>query len=358
MFGRALREAGLEIGPGRVAEAVAGLDRVDLGRRDDVYWTLRQTLVARREDFETFDRAFAAWFECAPPELADRARDESLHIVTGGGPPGYSASDGEPNAGDSVTLGWAPDELLRRKDFSTLTASEFARLRVLTARLSADRPTRRSRRQRADRRGTRLDMRRLVRNSLATGGDPLKRAFRERKLTERKLVVVCDVSGSMEPYSRALLLFVHSLVGSGPHVEAFVFGTRLTRLTQDMRTRDAERLLAATASRLVDWSSGTRIGASLKQLNDEWGSRATTRGAVVVIISDGWERDDPDLVAREMARLARVAYAVVWVNPLKGYAEYQPLAAGMRAALPYVDRFLPGHDLLSLEQLAEVVGSI
>jgi uncharacterized protein len=197
-----------------------------------------------------------------------------------------------------------------------------------------------------------------VRRSLATGGDPVERAFRRRADVPRKLVVLCDVSGSMEKYTRPLLLFLHAVVGSGSGVEVFAFGTRLTRLTRELRTRDPEKALADAAGRVVDWAAGTRIGDALKAYNDLWGRRALTRGAVVVIVSDGWERDDPKVVAQEMARLSRAAYAVVWVNPLKGHPDYQPLAGGMRAALPYVDRFLSGHNLASLEELADVVTKI
>ena len=174
----------------------------------------------------------------------------------------------------------------------------------------------------------------------------------------RKLVVICDVSGSMEAYSRALVLFLHALVGTGRGVEVFVFGTRLTRLTPELGGRDPERALEAAAKRVVDWSGGTRIGASLKAFNDEWGRRALSRGAVIVIVSDGWEREDAGAVGREMARLGRAAYAVVWVNPLKGHPDYQPLAGGMRAALPYIDRFLAGQNLASLEQLVDVLAGI
>jgi len=162
----------------------------------------------------------------------------------------------------------------------------------------------------------------------------------------------------MEAYPRALLLFMHAAVGSGRGVEVFVFGTRLFRLTDEFRTRDPEEALAAAARRVVDWAAGTRIGASLKTFNDTWGRRALTRGAAVVIVSDGWEREDPALVAREMARLRRAAYAIIWVNPLKGNPEYQPLAEGMRAALPFVDRFVAGHNLASLEELAGVLAGI
>jgi uncharacterized protein len=248
--------------------------------------------------------------------------------------------------------------VLRRKDFAAMTPEEFAQVSKAIAEVSAVRPLRRSRRLRPHTRGRRLDLRRLARRSLARGGDPIERTFRRRIEVPRKLVVLCDVSGSMEAYTRALLLFLHAVVGSGRGVEVFVFGTRLIRLTEEFRTRDPEQALAAAAKRVVDWASGTRIGASLRTFNDVWGRRAPTRGAAVVIVSDGWECEDATLVAKEMARLQRAAYAVVWVNPLKGSPEYQPLAAGMRAALPFVDRFVAGHNLASLEELAGLLAGI
>jgi hypothetical protein len=358
-FGRVLREAGLEVGPGRVADALRGLDRVDVTRQDDVYWTLRTTLVSRAEDLETFDRAFDAWFLRLP--VAPVKRETAVEVVqmikkreSDDRRPGEAEEGGD----ESDTGGWSFDEVLRGKDFASMTPEEFARVRKLIQRCAASRPRRRSRRLKPHHRGVDPDFRRLVRKSLSTGGDPVERAFRERVLKPRKLVLLCDISGSMEAYTRALLLFLHGAVGSGRGVEAFAFGTRLTRLTPDLMTKDPERALEAAKGRVVDWSGGTRIGSSLKHFNDEWGRRALTRGAVVVIVSDGWERQDAALVGREMARLARQAFAVVWVNPLKGNPEYQPLAGGMRAALPFIDRFLAGHNLESLEQLAEVVSGI
>ena len=358
-FGRVLREAGLEVGPGRICDAMTGLDLVGLERRDNVYWTLRQTLVSRADDIDAFDRAFAAWFlrapELAPPRTPHvqrvkgvkvGARDTADEIAEAG-------SDGDERA-----AGWSRQELLRGKDFSELTPEELGQMRRLIDQLAAARPQRRSRRLRRNPRGTMLDMRRLVRASLATGGDPVDRAFRDRIQTHRKLIVLCDVSGSMEPYSRAILLFVHALLESGRGVEAFAFGTRLTRLTEELAGVDPERALEEASKRVVDWSGGTRIGASLKAFNDLWGRRALSRGAVVVIVSDGWEREDTATVSYEMARLGRCAYSIVWVNPLKGHPDYEPLAGGMRAALPFVDRFLPGHNLASLEELSGVLAGI
>ena len=356
-FGRVLREAGLEVGPGRVADALKGLDVVELPRQDDVYWTLRQTLVSRREDIEAFDRAFDAWFlgsTVRPPAPATPPPPERGQRRKGAPPgPGPELDGGETSLG-----AWSEDELLRTKDFAAMTPEEFARARKLIQAIAVARPQRRTRRLRPDSKGRALDVRRLVRASLATGGDPVDRAFRSRSTVHRKLVLILDVSGSMEAYARPLLLYLHAARGSGRAVETFAFGTRLTRLTPELGARSPEVAFEAATARVRDWSGGTRIGTSLKAYNDEWGRRALTRGAVVVVLSDGCERGDASVVAAEMARLARQAFAVVWVNPLKGHSEYEPLAAGMRAALPSVDRFLAGHDIASLEGLGKVLGGI
>jgi len=358
-FGRVLREVGIEVGPGRVVDAVHGLGAVDLTRQEDVYFALRQTLVSRHDELELFDRAFVAWFMRGPiaPLVREKQRRKLTDrtVATLG-----SDADGDDAeiVGEPVELGASPHELLREKDFAEMTAEEFERARRLLLVIARSRPRRTSRRLTPDPRGDRLDMRRLIRRSLRCGGDPVEQPWKVRKEVPRKLVVLCDVSGSMDAYARALLLFLHAMVGAGRGVEAFGFGTRLTRLTGDLATRDPEAALARATASDVDWGSGTRIGASLKEFNDLYGRRALSRGAVVVIVSDGWEREGPEAVGREMARLARAAYAVVWVNPLKGNPDYQPLAGGMRAALPFVDRFLSGHNLRSLDELAAVVRGI
>jgi len=363
-FGRVLHEAGLEIGPGRVADALRALDAVDLARQEDVYFALRQTLVSRQDELDLFDRAFGAWFLRAPvlPPVRSRSGAE-VETRVGQAPTDRlrrreEEGEKEDETGDPLELGASAQELLRDKDFSELTGDELRRLRELIARISRTRPQRHSRRRTADAHGDVLDVRRMIRRSLRAGGDPLDRPLRTRKEVPRKLVVLCDVSGSMDSYARALLLFLHAVVGTGRGVEAFAFGTRLSRLTSDLATRDPDAALARCTEAVVDWGSGTRIGASLREFNETWGRRALSRGAIVLIVSDGWEREDPELVGREMAKLARAAYAIVWVNPLKGNPQYQPLAGGMRAALPYVDRFLPGHNLRSLEELAAVLAGI
>jgi uncharacterized protein with von Willebrand factor type A (vWA) domain len=351
-FGRVLREADVEVGPGRLADALRGLDAVGLDRPDDVYWALRTTLVSRIEDVEAFDLAFSAWFlgAASPPQLRVVATPPPAR-----GAPGLTpapAADSEVDGGEREVGGHSVDELLRHRDFAEMTSEEFEAARRLIGAIAAQRPLRRSRRLRSGRRGETLDLRTTMRRALASGGEPFQRAYRRRVHKPRRLVFLLDVSGSMESYSRALVTFLHAAVGSGRNVETFAFGTRLTRVTAELRSRDPDAALAAAAQAVSDWSGGTRIGGALKAYNDEWGRRALTRGAVVVILSDGWERESDDLVGREMGRLARQAFAVVWVNPLKGDPRYEPLAGGMRAALPYIDRFVSGHDVASLETLA------
>jgi uncharacterized protein with von Willebrand factor type A (vWA) domain len=358
-FGRVLRQAGLEVGPGRIADGLRGLDQVDLTRRDDVYWALRANFVTRHDELAIFDRAFDAWFLRAPHspfEVPPPPQATVLRPVHSG----ERAQEGSGADDSPAARGWSYEEILRRKDFGAMTPEELRDVRALIAEIAAERPRRRSRRLRRHHRGRELDLRRTIRESLEAAGDPVHRRYRLRARVPRKLVVLCDVSGSMEAYVRPLLLFVHAVRGSGKGVEAFAFGTRLTRLTPALETSDPDRALHDASRRVADWCGGTRIGASLKTFNDDWGRRALTRGAVVLIASDGWEREEAGagLLEEQMARLARQAYTVVWMNPLKGHPEYEPLAAGMRAALPHVDRFLPGHNLASLERLGEVLMGI
>jgi uncharacterized protein len=352
-----LREAGLEVGPGRIADALSALDEVDIARQDDVYWSLRATLVTRFEEIEPFDRAFNAWFLGAPVVPPTRLRVTKLSRSARGGRADPVRDDDRSTGADPLEVGWSATEVLRHRDFAAMTPEEFARARALMTELATVRPRRRSRRLRSHPRGSALDLRRLARRSLATGGEPIARSFRRRIEVSRRLVILCDISGSMEAYTRGLLLFMHAAVGAG-RAEVFAFGTRLTRLTRELRVRDPEQALDAAAASVVDWASGTLIGASLKRFNDEWGRRSVSRGAVVVIVSDGWESQDPGLVGREMNRLARSAFAVVWVSPLKGGVDYVPLGAGISAALPHVDRFLPGHNIASLQELADTLAAI
>src|SRR2546430_2221637 len=298
-FGRILREGGLEVGPGRISGALTGLDRVDIGDPDDVYWTLRTTLVSRPEDLDSFDRAFAAWFLREPSPPPYRGSKPAEHAGRTQQKARTDAHDEEEDSGDEPTeVGWSVHEVLREKDFAAMTAEEFSWTARALKEVAAARPVRRSRRLRPHPRGRRLDRRRLARRSLARGGDPIERTFRRRIDVPRKLVVLCDVSGSMEAYTRALLLFLHAVVGSGRGVEVFVFGTRLIRLTEEFRTRDPQQALAAAAQRVVDWASGTRIGASLRTVNDIWGRRALSRVIATVIAT---RRSAPRPVGAKLA---------------------------------------------------------
>jgi len=358
-FGRVLRGAGLEVGPGRLQDALRGLDAVGLTRRDDVYHALRCTLVARRDDLDVFDAAFAAYWEAAAqtptPEIGlevprfepDQAPAPSPMEGEGGG-----RDDGEEL---TLLLAASPDERLRRRDFADMTTAELRRLRRLMERLPNAAPTRRSRRLRASPAGDVLDARRTLRQAMRTDGLPLDPAYRRRKQVPRKLVFLCDVSGSMEPYARAMVMFLQAVTASGRHVEAFAFGTRITRLTPHLRKLDPARALAGIGALMPDWGGGTRIGESLRHYNETWGRRGLTRGATVVIVSDGWERGDLRELDTELARIGRQAHKLVWVNPLKGHDGFAPLAGGMRIALRHSDEFVEGHNLVALEALAEVI---
>jgi len=244
--------------------------------------------------------------------------------------------------------------VLRERDFAVYTPEEFDEARRLMADLRLAGALRRSRRQRPARRG-RPDVRRTMRRALRAGGEPVHRSFVGPSTRPRRVVLLCDVSGSMEPYARALVRFLHTAVVGRNRVEAFALGTRLTRITRELSSRDPDEAIAAAARRVQDWSGGTRLGEGLREFNDRWGVKGMARGAVVVILSDGWDRGDPDVLGEQMARLGRVAYRVVWVNPLKATPEYAPLARGMAAALPFVDEFVEGHSVAALENLVEVI---
>ena len=227
----------------------------------------------------------------------------------------------------------------------------------LMARLDVATPRRRTRRSERDRHGDRIDMRRTLRGSMRTAGDPIRLARRRRRVVRRRVVMLCDISGSMEPYARAYLQFLTCAAGSGPNAEAFVFATRLTRLTRALRSRSPERAIQRAAEAAPDWSSGTRIGEALKAFNDRHGRRGMARGALVVILSDGWERGDPALVAREMERLSRLAYRIVWVNPRAAASDFSPRTGGMAAALPHCDALVSGHSLDALDEVVEAIAS-
>jgi uncharacterized protein with von Willebrand factor type A (vWA) domain len=358
-FARVLRAAGLDVPVGNTVVFARALVAVGVADRDLVYWAGQATLVRRPEDIATYDRAFAAWWE-RTVELSfafpEPAFELSLAFDADGDDTDDGSGDDDPDDAPTVSVRYSPREVLRHRDFASYTPDEFAEARRLMADLRLSGAMRRSRRLRPSRRRTGPpDLRRTVRRALRAGGEPIDRAFVEPGERPRRLVLLCDVSGSMEAYSRALLRFLHAAVVGRTRVEAFALGTRLTRITRDLTTRDPDAAISAAAHRVADWSGGTRLGDGLRQFNDEWGVRGMARGAVVVILSDGWDRGDPEVLAEQMARLHRVARRVIWVNPLKASPGFAPLARGMAAALPYVDEFVEGHSLASLEELAGVV---
>ena len=355
-FARVLRGAGLDVPVGSVITYVEALGAVDMEQRASVYWAGRATLVRRPEDHATYDRAFAAfWSGSVDATLAPPYHEEHISLALDDLP--NATGDPALATGPTLTVRYSAREVLRHKDFAAYSDAEFAEARRLMADLRLAGALKRSRRQRPSRRATgRPDVRRTVRHALGHGGEPVRRAFLEPSDRRRRVVLLCDVSGSMEPYTRALVRFLHAAVVARTRVEAFALGTRLTRLTRPLSSHDPDAALAAASDAVADWAGGTRLGDGLRAFNDTWGVRGMARGAVVVVLSDGWDRGDPEALAEQMARLRRVAHRIVWVNPLKAAPGYAPLAQGMAAALPYVDDFIEGHSLASLETLVRVVG--
>ncbi|HEX5945858.1 MAG TPA: VWA domain-containing protein [Acidimicrobiales bacterium] len=355
----AVRAAGVPVPTGATvtyARALTAAGSTPAG----AYWAGRATLVRRPEDIAAYDRAFGEVFggvdgteAVTPPrqvEIRLEVEDDSA-----GGDDGAGSQQSTP---DTQTLRWSAVEVLRHQDLATCTPEELAEAHQLMADMrvrAARRPSRRRRPTRA-RRGS-PDLRGTVRRSLRTGGEVLSPSRTEPGEQPRRLVVLVDVSGSMEPYARALARFAHAAVAARRRgrVEVFALGTRVTRITRELTTHDPDRALARATAAVADWSGGTRLGEGMRRFNDLWGVRGLARGAVVVILSDGWDRGDPAVLGEELARLRRVAHRVVWVNPLKASPGYAPLAGGMAAALPHVDEFVEGHSVASLEALAEVV---
>lgn len=356
-----LRAGGVRAGLGELLAAHRALAAVDATSREDAYLALRTTLCSRREDLEVFAAAFETTFP-SPSQQAPLALDDAAQLVLPrapgearggrGGEPGPLSADPDT---ESLPAAWSEVELLREKDFADYTDAERAVARRLLIRLAARgarRPSRRTRPVR--RRGEVHDLRATVRASLRYGGEPVERRWRSHVERPRPLVLVCDVSGSMEPYARMLLQYLQAAVAAHRRVEAFAFGTRLTRITRELSGRDPDRALQRAARAVADWSGGTRIGDSLAALTREHGRRLG-RGAVVAILSDGWDRGDPDVLGAEMARIARCAHRVLWLNPLAAHPDYAPLTRGMRAALPHTDHLLAGNSIASLEELADLL---
>ena len=374
-FGRRLRDAGVPTGVDRAALFAQALTLVRPVSRTRLYWTARAVFVSDPSQVPLFDSVFAVVFgggrerpvgndfdidvqavRSTPADERPCPSRRAMEAGDGVSPTASSPGDAGESAEVPVAVAPSDEEVLRERRFDALEPAELAALYRLMSRLAVATPLRRTRRARRDRRGERVDLRRTLRASLRTGGDPARIAHRRRRVLPRRMVLLCDISGSMEPYTRAYLQFLACAAGSGPRVETFAFATRLTRLTRALAARQPERAIRRAAAAAPDWSSGTRIGTALKTFNDRHGRRGMARGAVVVILSDGWERGDPALVGREMARLARLAHRIVWVNPRLSAPGFSPRVGGMAAALPFCDALVSGHSLAALEEVVAAIG--
>lgn len=350
-FARALRQAGVPVSTGRTQAFLQAVSRVGAGDRSGVYWSGRGTLCSSPDDIEVYDALFSAWFGAR--DLSSRpGRPAARTIQQAALEPSDRAQErGEEQLLRAATSG---EEVLRHRDVASMSATERRHLASLFAGLQPTPPVRRSMRRRAYHRGE-VDARRTLRDQLRRAGEPGPLRHRARRPRARRVVLLVDVSGSMEPYADALLRLGHVMSRSMPDVEVFTVGTRLTRVTSALRTRDAETALRAAGAEVPDWSGGTRLGEVLRAFVDRWGQRGTARGAVVVIASDGWERGDPRMLGEQVARLQRLSHAVVWMNPHRGKVGYEPVQGGMAAALPHLDAFVAGHSLAAFGRLLEVV---
>jgi uncharacterized protein with von Willebrand factor type A (vWA) domain len=369
LFGRVLRELGLEVSPGRMRDLIDAAEHVGLASRSDFRHAAHGLLVHRHEDTPLFDAAFDAFWR-KPSEgsthLDLRALGEKRRFkrprfaaLAGASPPPPPGPETRPSPPALVPiLAPSAQEVQRHKDFAEMTAEELKEVEAFVLSAAARTEERSTRRRRPGRRPF-VDVRRTLRRSQRHGGEVFTWARLERRRKPRPLVVLADVSGSMERYTRVLLLFMYGLARSGAlSVEAFVFGTRLSRITRHLRGRDPESALREASRAVSDWSGGTRIGECLHAFNFEWGRRVLGRRPLVLLVSDGWERGEPERLAEEVCRLRRSAYRLAWLNPLLGAADYEPLAGGMKAALPHVDDFMPVHNLQSLEDLGRHLGRL
>ena len=377
-FSSRLRSAGLPVGADLAIRFARALELVRPVSRRRLYWAARAVFVSERGQVEAFDAVFRSVFgESRGPSSAvalDEPPTASPRDETAPDPPAsldaaplpprslspsVALGDSSPVGADSrefpVALSPSEEEVLRQKRFDSLSAQELVQLGELMRRIRLEAPLRRTRRAERHRLGQRIDLRRTLRGGLRTGGDPVRVRRRRRRIVPRRIVLLCDISGSMEPYARAYLLFLSCAAGGARRTEAFVFATRLTRVTRALEARTPDRAIRNAAAAAPDWSSGTRIGDALKLFNDRHGRRGMARGAVIVILSDGWERGDPEVVAREMERLSRLAHRIVWVNPRAGAEGFLPRTGGMAAALPHVDALVSGHNLTALGEVVDAI---
>ncbi len=361
-FGRLLRQMGVAVDPARMLDLLAAVRLIEVGREEDLRNTCLTVLVRRREDYPLFDQAWAFWWRMrhgaagagvSLPDQQVKLAPLPRRLMRHQPPPPVERGE-EQELQLDVQLSYSASEALRHKDFADFNADEMMEVRALLALLRL-RIEQRTTPRKVRGRGRHIDLRRTLRGALRTGGEPLVLPKRERKRRQRPVVVLCDISGSMDRYSRVLLQFVYAITAGLNDVETFVFGTRLTRITHALRHRDIDEAVDRVVKDVVDWGGGTRIGDALKHFNRTWGRRVLGHGAIVLLISDGWDRGDPVVVSDEMARLQRMSHRLIWLNPLLGRPGYQPLTRGLQAALPHVDDFLPVHNLHSLEQLGDVL---
>lgn len=387
-FGRALRRAGVNTTMGQVMDFVRSAELIEIGQRSEFREAARACLITNKDNLPTFERVFESYWR-AKPDFSDQffeggePGDESYEVGEGEGDeqegssddasdaeggkrqrnemmePDDSAESAEDSDGESDdVLSFSAAEVLRERDFADLTEEELAQARHLMEKLHWKIGQRRSRRRVSSPKGRYIDPRRTMRRSLQTAGVPLRLSRRKTKTKPRQLVVICDVSGSMDRYSRILLQFIYAIENNMARVEAFVFGTRLTRISRLLRRRSIDDAMQRVAREVQDWSGGTRIGQSLQTFNMTWARRVLRNGAVVIIISDGWDRGDPELLRSEMSRLQRGSYRLIWLNPLLGSPRYEPLTRGMQAAIPFIDDFMTVHNMASLEALAKHLSTI
>ena len=354
-FARTLRHAGVTASPDRVEAMLAALGSLDVLDPGAVYWAGRLTLCAGPDDLDRYDAAFAAYFAGERPRAPQTAGRPEVRLAASA-PVDSGTGDGDDDTeAPDLAVQASADEVLRHRDVAGLTPAEREHLRRLFALLAPAAPMRPSRRRRPSPQGG-VHPARTVRRALRSGGEVTRLLHHRTQARPRRVVLLVDVSGSMTPYADALLRFAHAAVRARPaSTEVFTIGTRLTRVTRELRLRDPDRALAASGAAIPDWSGGTRLGEVLKAFLDRWGQRGTARGAVVVVCSDGWERGGTELLAEQMVRLRRLAHSVVWVNPHKGRAGYEPLTGGMQAALPSVDHFVSGHSMAAFEELTGVI---
>jgi uncharacterized protein with von Willebrand factor type A (vWA) domain len=353
-FARALRAAGLRVTLDRARTMLDAVATVGLDNQRAVYWAARAAVCAGPEDLVVFDKVFHAWFH----DDQARAYARRPHVTVVQAALDAASGDGGPgDDADALQVMASDTEVPRHRDIAAMSESERARLAALFGTLRPRLPDRTAYRHRPWRRGT-VDRRTTLRRMRSHLGEPVDIAWQHRGTRPRRVVLLVDVSGSMGPYADALLRLAHRITLAAAHpttVETFTLGTRLTRVTRAMRQRDAERALAAAGEVVPDWSGGTRLGETLKAFLDRWGQRGLARGAVVVVISDGWERGDAAELATQMQRLRRLAHRVIWANPHKGSAGYQPVQLGMAAALPHCDDFVAGHSLAAFGELMGVI---